>query len=108
MTSLGSQTYTLKELTTIFKDAEYGFLKKMCIDFYGYFIRQQLSVMLKQSPDSFKELKSVLSTISNIRDMSLDVELRFNDIQEKYRTLAMYKVQVPCSMFNHCLFKAKV
>lgn len=64
--------------------------------------------MLKQSPDTFKELKSVLSTISNIRDMSLDVELRFNDIQERYRTLAMYKVQVLHSVFNHCPFKTKV
>ncbi|KAM4590913.1 dynein axonemal heavy chain 10 isoform 1-T1 [Odontesthes bonariensis] len=54
----------------------------------------QLSKKLKQSPDSFEELKSVLGTISDIRDMSLDVEMRFTDIQERYRTLAMYKVEV--------------
>ncbi|XP_074525804.1 dynein axonemal heavy chain 10 [Halichoeres trimaculatus] len=54
----------------------------------------QLSAKLKQSPDTFEDLKSVLSTISDIRDMSLDVEMRFNSIQERYRTLAMYKLQV--------------
>ncbi|XP_060895064.1 dynein axonemal heavy chain 10 [Labrus mixtus] len=52
------------------------------------------SEKLQQSPDTFEDLKSVLSTISDIRDMSLDVEMRYNDIREKYRTLAMYKVQV--------------
>uniref|UniRef100_UPI0037E7F8F2 dynein axonemal heavy chain 10 n=1 Tax=Semicossyphus pulcher TaxID=241346 RepID=UPI0037E7F8F2 len=54
----------------------------------------QLSTNLKQSPDTFEDLKSVLSTISHIRDMSLDVEMRYNDIKERYRTLAMYKVEV--------------
>lgn len=57
-------------------------------------MQQQLSKNLKQSPDTFEDLKSVLSTISDIRDMSLDVEMRFADIQERYRTLAMYKVEV--------------
>ncbi|XP_029296329.1 dynein heavy chain 10, axonemal [Cottoperca gobio] len=54
----------------------------------------QLSENLKQNPDTFEDLKSVLGTISDIRDMSLDVEMRYIDIQERYRTLAMYKVEV--------------
>lgn len=62
----------------------------------GYFIRQQLSEELKQNPATFEVLKSVLGTISDIRDMSLDVEMRFTDIKERYRTLAMYKVEVLC------------
>lgn len=41
-----------------------------------------------------EDLKSVLGTISNIRDMSLRVEMRYRDIQERYRTLAMYNIQV--------------
>uniref|UniRef100_A0A3P8UAE7 Dynein axonemal heavy chain 10 n=1 Tax=Amphiprion percula TaxID=161767 RepID=A0A3P8UAE7_AMPPE len=53
----------------------------------------QLSRNLKEKPDTFEDLKSVLSTISDIRDMSLDVEMRFTDIRERYRTLAMYKVE---------------
>lgn len=57
-------------------------------------IQQQLSAKLKQSPDTFEDLKSVLSTITDIRDMSLDVEMRFNNIEERYRTLAMYKFKV--------------
>uniref|UniRef100_A0A3B4UD57 Dynein axonemal heavy chain 10 n=1 Tax=Seriola dumerili TaxID=41447 RepID=A0A3B4UD57_SERDU len=50
-----------------------------------------LSTNLKQRPDTFESLKSVLGTISDIRHMSLDVELRFTDIKERYRTLGMYK-----------------
>lgn len=61
---------------------------------YGYFLLKQLSAKLKQSPDTFEDLKSALATISDIRDMSLEVELRFMDIKERYRTLAMYKVEV--------------
>ncbi|XP_037633762.1 dynein heavy chain 10, axonemal [Sebastes umbrosus] len=55
---------------------------------------KQLSEELKQKPATFEVLKSVLGTISDIRDMSLDVEMRFTDIKERYRTLAMYKVEV--------------
>uniref|UniRef100_A0A8C9TU55 Dynein axonemal heavy chain 10 n=1 Tax=Scleropages formosus TaxID=113540 RepID=A0A8C9TU55_SCLFO len=55
---------------------------------------KQLSEQLKRSPDTLENLKFVLSTISNIRDMSLSVETRFTDIQEKYRTLGMYSVVV--------------
>ncbi|XP_019718448.1 dynein heavy chain 10, axonemal-like [Hippocampus comes] len=54
----------------------------------------QLSEKLKQSPDTFDNLKNVLGTISDIRDMSLNVRLSITDIQERYRTLAMYKVEV--------------
>ncbi|XP_066511362.1 dynein axonemal heavy chain 10-like isoform X1 [Hoplias malabaricus] len=54
---------------------------------------QQLSDNLKRTPDSLEDLKFVLGTISNIRDMSLSVEMRSVDIQERYRTLAMYNIQ---------------
>ncbi|KAK9522770.1 hypothetical protein VZT92_019216 [Zoarces viviparus] len=54
----------------------------------------QLSGKLKENLDTFDDLKSVLGTISDIRDMSLDVEMRFIDLQEIYRTMAMYKVEV--------------
>ncbi|KAM6964967.1 dynein axonemal heavy chain 10 [Aplochiton taeniatus] len=54
----------------------------------------QLSENLKRSPNTLEDLKFVLGTISDIRNMSLKVELRFTDIQERYRTLGMYKVPV--------------
>ncbi|KAM3867513.1 dynein axonemal heavy chain 10 [Diretmus argenteus] len=53
-----------------------------------------LSEKLKQCPSTLEDLKFVLGTITDIRDMSLTVEMRFTDIQERYRTLAMYKVEV--------------
>lgn len=56
--------------------------------------KQQLAKKLKRRPDTFEDLKCVLSTISDIRSMSLDVEIRFTDIQERYRTLAMHNVTV--------------
>ncbi|XP_063051673.1 dynein axonemal heavy chain 10 [Engraulis encrasicolus] len=54
----------------------------------------QLSENLKRSPETLEDLKFVLGTISDIRDMSLAVEMRFTDIQERYRTLTMYDVEV--------------
>ncbi|XP_069071115.1 dynein axonemal heavy chain 10 [Pleurodeles waltl] len=56
---------------------------------------QKLEVNLKRKPDTLADLKFVLATIAQIRDMSLTVEMRFNDIKERYRTLAMYNIQVP-------------
>lgn len=55
---------------------------------------QHLFESLKRDPNTLEDLKFVLGTISDIRDMSLTVEMRFTDIQERYRTLAMYKVEV--------------
>ncbi|POI32185.1 hypothetical protein CIB84_004063, partial [Bambusicola thoracicus] len=53
-----------------------------------------LSQNLKTPPESLEELKIVLSTITAIRGMSFTVELKYLDIWERYRTLAMYDIQV--------------
>ncbi|XP_067862341.1 dynein axonemal heavy chain 10 [Heptranchias perlo] len=53
---------------------------------------EELAVSLMKAPDSLEDLKFVLSTIAKIRAMSLVVELRLKDIQERYRTLAMYNI----------------
>ena len=55
---------------------------------------QGLSNDLKRAPDTLENLKFVLRVIANIRDMSLDVELKISDIQERYRTLLMYELEV--------------
>ncbi|KAI7812536.1 putative dynein heavy chain 10 [Triplophysa rosa] len=54
----------------------------------------KLSENLKRSPNTLEDLKLVLGTITDIRDMSLSVEMRVSDIQERYRTLSMYNVEV--------------
>lgn len=41
-----------------------------------------------------ENLKFILGTISDIRNMSLRVEMRYRDVQERYRTLAMYNIEV--------------
>lgn len=53
-----------------------------------------MSQDLTRSPDTLEDLKSVLSVISNIKCMSLEVEIRYRDIKERYRTLNMYKIPV--------------
>lgn len=58
------------------------------------FALQRLSECLKRRPDTLKDLKFVLGTIADIRDMSLSMEMQFIDIQERYRTLGMYRVAV--------------
>ena len=60
--------------------------------FLFYF--QHLYNDLARSPDTLEDLKFVLSIIAKIRDIQLNVELRIVDIQERYRTLCMYKIEV--------------
>ncbi|XP_068013204.1 dynein axonemal heavy chain 10, partial [Melanerpes formicivorus] len=55
---------------------------------------QRLSQSLKKPPDSLEDLRIVLSTIAEIRGMSFEVELKYLDIWERYRTLKMYNVPV--------------
>ncbi|XP_014674920.1 PREDICTED: dynein heavy chain 10, axonemal-like [Priapulus caudatus] len=50
---------------------------------------------LQKVPASLDDLKCVLRAIQDIRDMSLMVESRIVDIQERYRTLATYDIEVP-------------
>ena len=38
---------------------------------------------LERSPDTLEDLKFVLKTISNIQDITLDVETRARDIRER-------------------------
>ena len=66
--------------------------------FLYYTFIQRSSASLKRSPTTLEDLKFVLSAIANIRAISLDVELRYRDIRERYRTLVMYDVKV-CFMY---------
>ncbi|XP_028911199.1 dynein heavy chain 10, axonemal isoform X3 [Ornithorhynchus anatinus] len=51
-----------------------------------------LSHHLNKVPSTLEDLKFVLATIAEIRSKSLIVELKYKDIQERYRTLAMYNI----------------
>ncbi|XP_074916070.1 dynein axonemal heavy chain 10 [Chelonoidis abingdonii] len=53
---------------------------------------ERLSQNLRKTPDSLEDLKFVLGTIAEIKDMTLQVELKYLDIQERYRTLAVYNI----------------
>ncbi|XP_040439457.1 dynein heavy chain 10, axonemal [Falco naumanni] len=55
---------------------------------------QKLSQNLKRPPDSLEDLKIVLGTIAEIKGKSFEVELKYLDIWERYRTLAMYNIPV--------------
>jgi len=55
---------------------------------------QGLTEDLKRPPDTLEDLKFVLRVIADIRDKSLEVELRYTDLQERYRTLLMYDIEV--------------
>ncbi|XP_007489994.2 dynein axonemal heavy chain 10 isoform X1 [Monodelphis domestica] len=45
---------------------------------------------LQRPPTSLEDLKFVLATIAEIRSISFAVEVRYKDIQERYRTMALY------------------
>ena len=62
--------------------------------FFFTVLLQGLTDDLKREPDTLEDLKFVLRVIADIRDKSLDVELRYVDIQERYRTILMYDIEV--------------
>jgi len=64
-------------------------------------IIQSKATALDDKPNNPEELKSVLRTISNIRDISLDVETSIRDVMERYRLLDMYNLLV---RFIECEF----
>ncbi|XP_009868408.1 PREDICTED: dynein heavy chain 10, axonemal, partial [Apaloderma vittatum] len=55
---------------------------------------RRLSERLERLPDTLEDLKIVLGTIEEIKGMSSNVELKYLDIWERYRTLAMYNIPV--------------
>ena len=59
-----------------------------------FFFLKGLTEDLKRPPDTLEDLKFVLRVIADIRDKSLEVELRYVDLQERYRTLLMYDIEV--------------
>ena len=67
------------------------------------YVLQNKSDDLDISPRSLEDLKSVLSCISDIKVMSLDVEMKIKDIQEKYRTLLVYDIKVHYYISLSCL-----
>ena len=54
----------------------------------------KMNYSLDMEPDTLEELKSVLSTISVIRECNMDVEFDLDDIHERYRTLNMYNATI--------------
>jgi antitoxin component HigA of HigAB toxin-antitoxin module len=55
---------------------------------------REFSKALAEIPDNLQKLKSLLSTINLIKSSLMDNELRVVDIQEKYRTLGLYRVKI--------------
>ncbi|KAI5945034.1 Dynein heavy chain 10, axonemal [Manis javanica] len=53
---------------------------------------EYLAKNLKKSPSTLEDLKFVLSTIAEIRSKSLVMELRYRDVQERYRTMENYNL----------------
>lgn len=60
-------------------------------------IQQEISVFkekLAEEPPRIEELKILLNTIAEIKDMTMMTEFRIFDVQERFRTLQMYHIQV--------------
>ncbi|XP_005344424.1 dynein heavy chain 10, axonemal [Microtus ochrogaster] len=53
---------------------------------------EHLNKNLKKGPTTLEDLKFVLATIAEVRTKSLVMELRYKDIQERYRTMAIYGI----------------
>ncbi|KAG9487629.1 hypothetical protein GDO78_007442 [Eleutherodactylus coqui] len=92
---LGPLAYTVQENARIWVNS-LGHLLNESAREQLYSLRDELdklSINLVTTPDTLEDLKFVLATIADIRDMSLVVEMRYRDIQERYRTLTMYNIE---------------
>uniref|UniRef100_A0A2K6C8M7 Dynein axonemal heavy chain 10 n=1 Tax=Macaca nemestrina TaxID=9545 RepID=A0A2K6C8M7_MACNE len=56
---------------------------------------EHLAKSLRKIPNTLEDLKFVLATIAEIKSKSLVMELRYRDVQERYRTMAMYNLFPP-------------
>jgi len=55
---------------------------------------------LADDPPRIEELKVLLNTITEIKDMTMMMEFRIFDVQERFRTLEMYKQNVDPVKYN--------
>uniref|UniRef100_A0A8C4NHV0 Uncharacterized protein n=1 Tax=Eptatretus burgeri TaxID=7764 RepID=A0A8C4NHV0_EPTBU len=55
---------------------------------------EKLSEDLRHLPHTLDDLKLVLSTTAHVRKISLDTELRIQDLQEKYHTMEMHSINI--------------
>jgi len=69
-------------------------LEQRLMILYVFLIAQSKAENLDDKPNNLDELKLVLRTISNIRDVSLDIETGIRDVIERYRLLDMYNLLV--------------
>ncbi|KAM3661462.1 dynein axonemal heavy chain 10 [Ammospiza maritima maritima] len=56
---------------------------------------QKLSENLNKPPETLDDLRVVLGAFAVVRDIAVEVELRYLDIGERYRTLELYNLPVP-------------
>ena len=56
---------------------------------------------LQKSPENLKELTFILNIIAKIRSESEDVEIKYRNVIEAYRTLLMYNIEVPFEEHEH-------
>lgn len=64
-----------------------------------YFL-QKLSVNVNRPPETLDDLRVVLTAFGVLKSISMDVELRYLDIAERYRTLAMYNIPVSARLIK--------
>jgi dynein heavy chain len=58
-------------------------------------------VKFGEIPTSLEKLKELLNAISEVKQKSMDAELKILDIQERYRTVALYNIK--CSDEEHAV-----
>jgi dynein heavy chain len=71
-------------------------LKEIASKELTFIIRDTLEYQRQLSPDigNIESLKALLNIITEIKNKSMDMEFRINEVQENFRILKMYKFQV--------------
>lgn len=68
-------------------------VKQKLFDIYDEFAKIQND--LNRKTDELDDLKFILGVMEKVRTSGMSMELRYSDIEERYRTLQMYNIPIP-------------
>jgi dynein heavy chain len=58
---------------------------------------------LRKVPSALEELTALLNVIANVKDISEDVEMKYRDVLESYRTLKIYNIEIDTAEYARAL-----
>ena len=92
--------FMLVNVSSLLRDMQYARVGRAIAKLLNSMVKQELvdlhelicefSANLDREPDSLDDLKAILNLVAEISSKSMEIELQYTALEEKYRTLRMY------------------